>query len=269
MSSIKTTLRLAVLTAGAILTAAPRGAAFQRPPPGDFDAVGEVAHECLGYGKGEFALPVVGEDGRMSAYLIDCDGEHRFELNALLTGCMPGDVSGEGYWFGGLYGEIWQLGEQPTQHLADGPAYGLEGTWRIYEGNEGIFVAQALRFTPGGRMVVAGKVYGKFVVLAEEPLGLTATWSDAALPGKETKGRFRDAAGQEPAPVRYRDAASVPSKGGKSRFGDAASGVPAPVFYRDAASVPSKGGKSRYRDVASGAVEHMVGCLYLRFRFYE
>jgi len=307
MSSLKTTLRLAALTAGVALVAAPRTAAFQRPPPDPWGAASVQAGDCLGYGKGEITLPVVGEDGWMNGILVDCEHASQFRLEALLTGCMPAQSVGEkGYWFGGVYGRVWSFEKlaKQTPFVPAEASYALEGTWRVYENGEGSFVAQALEFTATGRLDVAGDLQGKFRVSAGDPLGLTATWSDAFVPTKPTKSRYGDAASQEPAPVFYRDAASAPHKGtgGKSRYGGAASQEPAPVFFRDAASAPRKdtggksrygdaasqgsepvfyrdaasaphkgtGGKSRYRDAASQpTLPLMTGCFYLRFRFYE
>jgi hypothetical protein len=274
MSSIKTTFRLAALTAGVALVAAPRSAAFQRPPPDPWNGASAPTADCLGYGKGEITLPTIREDGWMSGLLVDCERASQFRLEALLTGCLPAESVGEtGYWFGGLYGRVWsfgKLGEQ-TPFVPVVATYALEGTWRVYENGEGSFVAQALEFTATGRLDVAGDLQGKFRVSADDPLGLTATWSDAAVPGKVTKSRYRDAGSQEPAPVLFGDAASVPRKGGgKSPYGEARD-KPSVQPFGDAASAPHKGGgKSRFRDAASEpTLPLMTGSFYLRFRFYE
>jgi hypothetical protein len=224
---------------------------FQRPPPAKEPGLAQAATQCRGTGKGELLLPAQGEDGRMSGLLVDCDRVREYRFEALLTGFVPGGPAGQpGYWFGGLYGNVWELGDAWAP--AEG-SYGLQGGWKRTDERCGTFWADALRFTDSGRLEVVGRLYGRFDCDETGSLGLSADWGDAAPPAKTSKRRYHDAAGQPGPKEAYGDAASVPRKAWpKTRFGDARDNWTPPP-YGDAASVPRKGWpKTRFDDARDG-----------------
>ena len=271
MSRFEDALRAALFAGGVVFLVgalAPSSEGFQRPPPVKDGGLVEAHEDCLGHGKGEVVLPQVGEEGRMSGYLLDCEGVRWFRLEALMTGCMPGAVIGTpGYEFGGLYGKVWKLGGAPEPWVGAAASYGIQGTWQLLTEGEGTFRAEVMQFTDTGRLDVVGNLYGKFSVHPERPLGATLDFGDAQLPSKAIKTRFRDAAGQAPDQP-FGDAASVPRKTyPKTPYGDARNKTVDPTPWGDAASVPRKvTPKTPFRDATTGPQPLQVGQFYLRFR---
>jgi hypothetical protein len=244
MSRFEEALRTALFAGGVVFLVgalASSSEGFQRPPPAKDGGLVEAHEGCLGHGKGEVILPQVGEEGRMSGFLLDCEGVRWFRLEALMTGYMPDAAVGTpGYEFGGLYGKIWQLGGAPEPWTGAAASFGIEGTWQLFEEGQGTFKADVLQFTDSGRMDAVGNIYGKFAVHPERPLGATLVFGDAQVPTKATKSRFRDAAGQ-PVDEPYGDAASVPRKVyPKTPYSEARNKTVEPSPWGDAASVPRK-----------------------------
>lgn len=272
MSRFNEALRAALYAGGVAFLVgalAPSSEGFERPPPAKDGGLVEAHADCLGHGKGEVVLPQVGEEGRMCGYLLDCESARWFRLEALMTGCMPGAIIGTpGYEFGGLYGKVWRLGGAPEPWVGAAASYGIQGTWQLFDKGQGTFRADILQFTDTGRMDVVGNLYGKFTVHPERPLGATLLFGDAQVPGKATKGRFRDAASQ-PAGEPFGDAASAPRKVyPKTPYGEARNKTVDPSPWGDAASVPRKVyPKTPFGDATTGPQPLQVGEFYLRFRF--
>lgn len=267
MTSYNERCRLAGLSLGAAVLLAPLSFGFQRPPPAPF-GTHEVPAQvgCLGYGKGELALPMMGKDGRLSGGLVDNDGQHQFRLEALLTGMMPNvGVGGQDYMFGGLYGKVWKAGNLRPPVVPSAASYDVEGGWELFGGGKGQFHADALRYSTTGQAYVVGEIYGKFQVSSDGTIGLTATWG--TTPGKTAPRDWSDA-GTNWTPPDWSDAASAPHKPRtKVPWSDRASNPP---DYTDAASAPHKPKvKSRYSDAGSRPEVQQVGAFCVRFHFDE
>lgn len=264
-----------------------------RPAPIDVrDLPAPAGQALVGYGKGQLSMPVVSKDGRMFGVLADPDCNELFQLEAMLSGCMPNvPFSVDAYTFGGLYGKIRKLVDANPEFQPRSVLFYVEGTWLLDERAHGSFGAVVYKELDSGRRVVAGKMYGEFSLGTIQSLALTVPVDDVAVGGKAVKVPFVDARRlTDP----YGDA-KRPTKGGKvavddvrgARAGDALGdaktaprkgGGKLPVDdirkkhvsdpFGDGKSVPRKGGgKTPFGESADEITEPTLGSFVLRYVF--
>lgn len=182
------------------------------------------APDFEGYGSGWIALPRLALDGEMVGKLVnDADGSC-FQLEALLTGCIP--VSSDGhYWFGGVYGSIDKAGAG-TGGLGDvSDPWLVEGTWHVNKYGHGSIRARVIRVVPGRGLGIVGILRCKFIVREGSLLFTSGDLDDASSSATPPKSPYGGVASPKKHVDPYGDAASVPRKDkhGKSRYSDAAS----------------------------------------------
>jgi hypothetical protein len=217
----------------------------------------------VGYGKGRLAMPTLSENGRLFGTLADPNGNELFQIDAMLTGCIPSAPAGTGpYSFGCIYGAVRKLVDADPLVQPRTILYEVEGTW-ILQGREGgSFSALAYDVLDSGRRVVAGKIYGEFALPPSGSFAITAPWGGAA-PGKLKKVPFGDARHlTDP----YRDAKRPTKGGGKVGLDDARTKRVTDPF-RDDKSAHKGGGKTPVDDAAGNPGDPALGSFMLRYVF--